>query len=354
MAPTLDDIAKLADVSKSTVSLVLNDKPGVSAELKQTVLRAATELGYRTAQTRSAQRGSPRNQANKATTYSIAVVHAQSSHKAASTYEPTDLYLNYLKGIRAFAQASNLNLTVLTGYNEEDARQLAFHLLHNSTPAFDGLLLMGGSAQQNRQLISQILENGLPTVALSRAWPDLPISTVGPDYRQQVRLALDYLAGLGHRHIAFIASEDDQRFDWYRWRLDAYREAIYRHNGTVDEELIVMGDTGAAATQILLQQRPDTTAIFAINDERALEAWAGLQQNKYQVPQDISLIGQDNVIELMGHHPKLTTVSFPHVDVGYLATELLVKQMGSPQISHCNCWVQCSLVVRASCDKPKR
>jgi LacI family transcriptional regulator len=346
MTPTMDDIAKQAAVSKSTVSLVLNEKPGVSAELKEVVLRAATELGYQLPKQRTARR--------MPTKPSIAVVHAQSSHQPASGQEPTALYLNYLKGIRAFAHEANLNLTVLTDYNEEDTRQLAFHLLHNSTPRFDGLILMGGSARQNKQLITQIIADGKPAVALSRSWPDLPISTVGPDYRQQVRIAMDYLARLGHQNIAFIASEDDQRFDWYRWRLEAYCEAMQRLTGHVDEALIAVGANGAEAAVTLLQQRQEVTACFAINDERALEAQAGLHKLHRQIPHDLSLIGQDNVTERMGSPPMLTTVGFSHVDVGYLATELLAKQMQNATISHCNLWVQCALVERTSCSKPVR
>lgn len=344
MMPTMDDIAKQAAVSKSTVSLVLNEKPGVSAELKDVVLRVATELGYQLPKQRTARRTS--------TKPSIAVVHAQSRHQATSGQEPTALYLNYLKGIRTFAHDANLNLTVLTDYHEEDTRQLAFHLLHNSMPRFDGLILMGGSARQNKQLITQILEDGKPAVALSRSWPDLPISTVGPDYRQQVRIAMDYLARLGHQRIAFIASEDDQRFDWYRWRLEAYCDAMQRINGQVDDELMVVGANGADAAVTLLQRRKDVTACFAINDERALEVQVGLHKLHLQIPHDFSLIGQDNVTEPMGSNPMLTTVGFPHVDVGYLAAELLAKQLQNELISHCNLWVQCALVERSSCAEP--
>lgn len=110
-----------------------------------------------------------------------------------------------------------------------------------------------------------------------------------------------------------------------------------------------MGANGAAAVQALLQRRPEVTALFAINDERALEALAGLDKFKYQIPHDLSIIGQDNVPERMGSDPILTTVGFPHADVGYLAAELLVKQMDNALISHCNLWVCCTLVERTSC-----
>lgn len=351
MAPTMNDIAKHAKVAKSTVSLVLNDKPGVSPHLKAVVLRAATELGYQYTGART-QYMAARTVRPTTTACSIAVVHAQSRPPARASNEPTTLYLNYLNGIRAFAATANLTLTVLTDYNEEDTRQLAFQLLHNSMPPFDGLILMGGSARQNSQLSTAIMEKGIPAVALSRAWPDLPISTVGPDYRQQVRIAMDYLAGLGHRRIAFIASEDDRRFDWYRWRLEAYRAAMQRYNGAVDEALMAIGANGADAVHTLLQRHTDVTALFAINDERALEALTGLQERNVQIPHDLSIIGQDNAPEGMGSNPILTTVGFPHADVGYLAAELLVKQISSAVISHANLWVHCALVERSSCARP--
>lgn len=351
MMPTMDDVARRAEVAKSTVSLVLNDKPGVSPALKDLVLQAAAELGYQQPKSRAQRRTNIHGTiVNRAiVNRSIVVVHAQSNPKLAGNAEPTDLYLNYLNGIRAFAQTANINLTVIADYREEETNRLAFQLLHNSMPAFDGLIIMGGSARQNHQLIHQIMENGIPAVALSRNWPDLPISTVGPNYGQQVRIALEHLTSLRHRQIGFLASEHDQRFDWYRWRLDAYRQAMFELTGTVDEALIATGANGAEAITHLIQRRSDVTAVFAINDERAIEAFSGLQKLGLRVPQDLSMIGQDNVVELMGNQPTLTTVSFPHTQVGYLAAELLVKQMQNSAISHCNLWVQCTLVERASC-----
>ncbi len=336
----MDDIAKRADVSKSTVSLVLNQKPGVSTNLADVVRQAAEELGYRHPRQRGRRAASSR---------CVAVVHAQSASKTDSSIEPTDLYLDYLTGIRTFAQTNDLNLSLIANYSEDDRQKLAFRLLHNDIRNFDGLIVMGGDAYQNSQLIRQIIEEKIPAVALSRYWPDLAISTVGPDYRQQVHLALDHLIALGHKQIAFVNSEDDQRFGWHLWRLNHYRETMRELHGHVDEELIAVGASGAEAVVSLLQRRPDVTAIFAINDERAVEALAGLQQLGLSAPQDISVIGQDNVVELMGDEPILTTVGFPHVDVGYLAGELLIQQMQSSVLSYSNLWVQCQLVERTSC-----
>lgn len=353
MSATMDDVAKYAAVSKSTVSLALNDKPGISAELKAAVLAAADALGYQHPKARASHRTAPAPVADQPpmTTFSIAVVHAQSNPNV-DHYEPTDLYLNYLTGIKSVAESAGLHLTILTDYNENDTQQLAFQLINNELLAFDGLILMGGSASQNSRLVAQIMAKAIPAVALSRTWPQLPISTVGPNYHQQVRLAFEHLVALGHQRIGFVAQEDDRRFEWFRWRLDAYQALMRQHMGAVDDTLIAIGADGADAVATLLQRAPTTTAILAINDERALEAIRGIETLGLQIPHDLSIIGQDNVVELMGEPPFLTTVDFPHTQVGALATELLLHQIRNQAISHCNLWVQCALVLRDSCGKP--
>ncbi len=354
MSATMDDVAKYAAVSKSTVSLALNDKPGISPALKAIEIQAADALGYQHPKKRLPSERAVSSSAapHAAAAYSIAVVHAQSGHKAEQGYQPTDLYLNYLMGIKRFAESAGLHLTIIADYDETDRMQLAFHLVQNDLSSFDGIILMGGSATQSSRLVTQILDKGIPAVALSRVWPQLAISTVGPNYHQQVQLAIDYLVSLGHRRIGFVAREHDQRFEWFRWRLDAYQALMEKAFSGVDETLIAIGTDGATATAELLTRAPDVTAVFAINDECALEVMAGAQHCGRQIPHDLSVIGQDNVIELMGDEPFLTTVDFPHNEVGALAAELLLHRLRNPDISHCNLWVQCALVLRASCGQP--
>ncbi|HXF63394.1 MAG TPA: LacI family DNA-binding transcriptional regulator [Caldilineaceae bacterium] len=342
MPPTMEDVARQAGVSKSTVSLVLNDKPGVSPELKQAVRRAAEELGYRLSRARSAQwENEPRT---------LAVVHAQPEPNSPHEVEPTGLYLNYLNGVQAFARKAGLNLTLIADYREGDPQQLAFHLLQEAS--FDGFILMGWSARQENPLVHQLIERQTPAVALSRFWPDLPISTVGPNYHQQVSLAVNHLLHLGHRQIAFVARDDDQRLEWYRWRLRSYQELIAAANGAADEALIALGVTTAEAVRGLLARRSDVTAIFAGHDGIALEVLAALQALGLRVPQDISVVGQDG-----DHHqpePTLTTVGFSHFDVGYLAAELVQQQIEKEASFYGHLWVQSYLVERGSCAAPRQ
>lgn len=342
----MEDVARQAGVSKSTVSLALNDKPGISAELKQAVLDAAATLGYRLAKTRLPVRASA--------THTIAVVHSEPDPPPNGNPEPTGLFLRYLDGIRAFAQSTSLNLTVIADYRDGDPQGLAFQLLHGQETTFDGYIFMGWSARLENLLVQQTIQKGLPAVALSRYWPEAPVSTVGPNYHQQVFIALDHLIGLGHREIAFLARAGGHRHDWYGLRLAAYRTIMSQLTGGADETLFATGATGQEAVATLLQRRPEVTAIFAINDDFAIEVVQGLRALGHQVPEQMSVIGQDHMAALLQPDLDLTTVGFSHFDVGYLAADLLRQQIENSALSHGNLWVRSYLVEGASCAAPRR
>lgn len=346
-SPTMDDVAKQAGVSKSTVSLALNDKAGISAELKQHVLQVATAMGYRLDKQRAGGRS------NAATGRTLAVVHSQPDNAANSNSEPTGLFLRYFHGIQAFAQSASLNLTVLADYSEGDTQGLGFQLVQQKAGDFDGFILMGWSARQGNHIVRQILARGIPAVALSRSWPDTPISTVGPSYRQQVQLAIAHLVGLGHRQIAFVAREADGRFDWHHLRLASYRAAMRELTGAVDEELVVLAATGVDAFNQLWRQRPDVTAIFAVNDDVAIEVIQGMTALELRAPNDISVIGQDDMVTFLQPNLGLTSVGFSHFGVGYLAAELLQQQFETDYLSYGNLWVRSYLVERTSCGTPR-
>ncbi|MBN1935314.1 MAG: LacI family DNA-binding transcriptional regulator [Anaerolineae bacterium] len=341
MPPTMTEVAERAGVSKSTVSLVLNNKPSVSTELQRVVLAAADELGYHLPRRRS-QKGAVLNK-------SIVVVHYE--WRSAEPHADS-IFVDYISGIQSFVQDKNINLTFMTNYREGH-QQLGYHLLSDGHIVADGAIIMGRGARHDGQLLHQFLERGIPMVVLSRNWPDLPISTVGQDHHQQACIALDHLIGLGHRRIAFLASEVDRQHDWFEWRIECYRQAVLRVNGQVDEELIVLGHDGFEAAQTLIKKRPDVTAIFAVQDLNAAAAVRGLQEMGVHVPQDISIIGLDDTAEAIEGRPALTTVSFPHAEVGYLAAELLLRQIENDSLYYSNITVRSRLVERESCAAPR-
>ena len=111
----------------------------------------------------------------------------------------------------------------------------------------------------------------------------------------------------------------------------------------------MLGKHGTDATKTLLTQHPEITAIFAIHDERAIQAIQGAVDLGLNVPQDISIIGLDGSEEARSGFPKLTTVRVPHFEVGYLAAELLLKQVENENLYHGNLTVHSQLITGDSC-----
>ncbi len=339
MPATMAEVAERAGVSKSTVSLVLNDKPNVSPQLRQAVLAAASELHYELPPRRTQERTANR---------SIVIVHYERG-ESDSLY--TTIFVQYVSGIQSFIHNHNINLTFVTDYREE-YQQLGYRLLNDGHLHADGAILMGWSARREGTLLQRFLDTGVPVVVLSRNWPDLPISTVGQDHRQQANIALDHLVDLGHRQIAFLADRKDQRHEWYTWRLNCYRNRMMALNGTVDDELIVVGRDVTKAAKELMERRPDTTAIFAIQDPNAVYAVQGLQEMGLDVPGDVSVVGLDGVAQYIDDCPSITTVAFPHRQVGYLGAELLLKQIEDESLYYSNVLVRSTLVEGNTCAAP--
>jgi LacI family transcriptional regulator len=337
MPPTMKDVARRAGVSKATVSMVLNKKPGITLETQQAVLRAAEELAYRLPERRPLRSSAQRT---------LAIIYHLRDVERTESYS---IIPGFLKGARAFAQEANIHLTILAGVPKGGLAQIGPHFLGSEGLQPAGLLLMGPSLSRDSESVVQALKQGMPVVVLCRNWPDMPVSTVGHDHHEQACIALDHLVDLGHRTIAFVAGDTDDHYEWCQWRLSCYRERMISLNGGIDEDLIVLAENRVEATKALMRRRPDVTAIFADHDARAIEVMQGLQEAGLRIPQDVSVIGQDDAKQPPAGFPSLTTVRFSHSEVGYLAAELLLKQVESNEVVHGNIWVRSYLVKRESC-----
>jgi DNA-binding LacI/PurR family transcriptional regulator len=266
---------------------------------------------------------------------------------------PYGVVPGFLRGARTFAREANIHLTILAGYQREDLRHIGTQFLDSEGLLPEGLILMGPGLCRDSESVVQALKRNIPVVVLCRKWPDVPVSTVGHDHCEQAQIALDHLAQLGHRRIAFLAGTADEGYDWYRERLDCYRKVTTDLNGAVDEDLILLAEDGARAVKTLMVRRPDVTAIFANHDTKAIEAMQGLQEMGLHVPKDVSVIGQDDAKQAPEDFPGLTTVRFSHFQVGYLAAELLIKQIDNGEIVHGNIWLRSYLIERDSCCEPR-
>ena len=333
----MEDVAQRAGVSKATVSLVLNKKPGISPETQQAVWLAAEELAYRLPERRPLRASAQRT---------LTIIYHLRDIERSESY---NIIPGFLRGARMFAQEAGVHLTILAGDQTGEFGQIGSEFLDSEGLLPEGLLLMGPTLRRDSESVVHAMKQGIPVVVLCRSWPDMPVSTVGHNHHEQACIALDHLIGLGHRTIAFVAGEMDDQYDWFQGRLSCYREKMIGLNGEIDESLIILAENRIEAIQTLMRRRPDVTAIFANHDTEAIEAMEGLQQAGLRIPQDVSVIGQDDARQPPAGLPRLTTVRFSHAEVGYLAAELLLKQIESNEVVHGNIWVRCHLVERESC-----
>jgi LacI family transcriptional regulator len=324
MRPTMADVAKRAGVSTSTVSLVLNDKRGVSAQTRAAVLEAVDELGYRLPE---------RHRRPVPQLKSIAVVHFANLGPNGEQ-ELTGLAASYVSGIQAFCAGNNVNWALIAHYVEGDPGHVGSHLLHRDDLSFQGLIMIYAPSRETR-VLQRAMDKGMPVVVI-----------------RQACLAMDHLVELGHRRIAFLAREADRPYDWFKVRLDCYRDTM-SSLGEYDSTLVVVEPDVCQAAQTLFARRPDVTAIFAAHDTNAVQAMRGLNMAGVDVPGQVSVIGVGDDCPFPEGCPALTTVSFPDRKVGTLAAKVLLEHIDDRELAYSRVFVDSWIVERESCAAPR-
>ncbi|MFF4418758.1 LacI family DNA-binding transcriptional regulator [Streptosporangium sp. NPDC001559] len=307
--PTIRNVAERAGVSKSLVSLVLRGSPHVSEHRRQAVLQAARELGYRpNAVARSLVEGR---------THLVGAL-------VADLHNP--FYAEFLDGLQESLHGDGLRLLIGNSQWDpafEDEAVEAFLELR-----VDGLVLLG-IAPTSETLVEAT--GYTPTVVVGERDIELGgVDIVVDDDQLGARLAIDHLVELGHRRIAHI---EGTRFSSGRFRCEGYLVAMRRH-ALAPYIMVEQGECteegGAEAARRLLTRDPRPTAIFAANDTVAIGVLAAAAELGLRVPEDLSVVGYDNV-HLAGTQPiSLTTVDQPRRAMGRSAAALLSDRIGEP------------------------
>ena len=198
----------------------------------------------------------------------------------------------------------------------------------------------------------------VPVVAVSGHQTTAGVTNVILNHDRAATVALKHLQSLGHRRIAVIKGQTFSSDTYIRWR--AIRNAATRLNVVLDRQLVVqlegdgpLPEAGYDITRQLLRTRPGFTAIFAFNDLSAFGAIGALRDANLRVPDDVSVVGFDDILSASSHNPPLTTVRQPLRQMGEIAAETMVKRIAAgraakvPRIVH----VEPELIVRASTAK---
>ncbi|MEO8288192.1 MAG: LacI family DNA-binding transcriptional regulator [Chloroflexota bacterium] len=304
----IKDIAKQLGISPATVSRALNDKPGVSANLRQRVLAVAAELSF-------TPNLAARSLVGAATLTAAFMVHQQGFPVASDPF-----YFVILRGVeRALAEAGYHVVLATVG----DGAIQADHLRVIRERRVDGAILAGPDIPP--ALIMSLVQTGMPLVLVDNALERTALNCVLCDNREGARFAVEHLLWHGHRRVAFAGGP----ISWLstRERGDGYREAM-RERGletvAVHEDATTV-QTGVHAGHALLdlEERPD--AIFAVNDAMALGVIRAARERGLRVPEDLAVVGFDDISMAESSHPTLTTVRIAKELMGEIAARRLLE-----------------------------
>ena len=308
--PTIVDVAKLAGVSKATVGRVVNGQDDiVSAPTRLRVLDAIDQLGYE----RNAVAGSLRT----SKTYMIALVIPDITNP---------FWPAVARGVQDTLE--KYNYTVVTVNSDWDASTEAKYLKMVRSNRFDGVIINPTDAS-----VAETNELDIPVVILGNSFSYPEYDSVGSDSASGVETSLEYLFELGHRRIGLISGLSVRRK--VKTRYHSYLSFLARHQLQLDEDLVVYGDftiaAGADAMRTLLNLPNPPTAVFAANDILAIGAMQTAQELGWHIPEDISIIGMDNILASEVTSPPLTTVAKPKYEIGAQAAKLLLEQLQHPE-----------------------
>lgn len=335
---TLADIAKACDVSVTTVSMALRNKPGIPPETRQRILETAAAMGYRRLG-RTPSRSPVR-------TVGVVV----KTHEGENPQD-NPFYGQVLLGIEAACRAYRIGMMLSLVFVKEDNR-LAEVPVFLEERQVDGVLLVGTLIDQ--PLLKRLSMFQLPIVLVDAYTTDDGVDAVLTDNRAGAYEAVAHLIRKGHRHIGFIGGEE--AYPSLEERRKAYLEAL--HDFSVERSYIVTAlssrDAAAEATRRLMQTHPHLTAIFACNDERALGAAMALQELGYRIPEDVSLVGFDDIAEARQMVPPLTTVYVDKEGMGQWAIRLLLNRVETPHLPPARVLLRPKLIERQSVAAPRQ
>jgi LacI family transcriptional regulator len=304
------EIAAQAQVSVATVSMVLNDNPKITGETRAKVNKIIDQLGYRP--NRIAQSLSSKY------TNILAVLMPTLRHTMADPY-----FGELISGI--CDKAARLGQKVMLEHAKPDFVREKRHIDLFDRRFIDGILCVGFSDKHT--FLSDFAERG--DYALMVNNEGFGLDHVVCDYASGAEQIMTYLLQLGHRRIGMLHASPD--VCTMRRMMDTYRQGVLNATGNEDDVILVDGrfteQHGFEATARLLDKHPDVTALFAGNDKMALGAMRCAAERGLRVPDDLSVIGCDNIQYSAYINPALTTVNTPLYDVGTLACERLVDRI---------------------------
>ncbi|MCC6614236.1 MAG: LacI family DNA-binding transcriptional regulator [Anaerolineae bacterium] len=329
---TIANIAELVGVSKATVSRVLNGYPHVRPEVRERVQRMIEETGF---QPNNVARLLASDRSNM-----IGLIIPTGPHEVF-----TDPYFPVLtQGISQVANQNDQTLALFLVGSEQEVLDTIHKVI--ATGLLDGLIVTADI--RDHLFIPQLSECGLPFVMIGRPTDPDGINFIDVDNLGGAFMATEHLIKLGYHRIGTVTAEENapslDRFEGYQQALKQYDLPFY-------PELAAIGDyslqSGYDAAMKLIPHRPE--AIFVASDTMALGTLRALKEAGLRVPEDVGVVGFDDLPPAVQADPQLTTIRQPIKRIGQMAVETLIENIADPDRPLRQVYLPNELIVRASC-----
>ena len=331
---TIQDVARAAGVAASTVSRYLNGQLKVSPATEAKVLEAVAELGY-------VPNAAGRNLARRRSGVIGLVVP-----------EISNLYFGTIADYAVEAVERHGRLVLLCSHRSQSVKQSSYIDLL-ATGAVDGMLYLGSFRSNERLAVA--IADGLPVVVVDEPIAGLPpVSTVVMDDYAGGYQATSYLVALGHRRIAFVSGPDELGSVQERFR--GYRDALAKGGLDTADQVRLSGQFteqfGMSALPHLLAAAEPPTAAFVASDDIALGVLSAAEAHGIRVPDDLSIVGFDDIRFAQYVRPRLTTIRSPVDRLAQTGVELLFERLADPQAPARTEVLPVELVIRESAAAP--
>jgi LacI family transcriptional regulator len=335
-AVTLRDVAHVAGVHPATVSRALNEETRalVNEETARRVLKAAEELGYRP---NPIARGLKTNRS-----YTVGVLIPDLTNP---------LFPPILRGIEDCLATAGY--TALTANTDNDPERELLDSQTMRARQVDGII--AATARRDHRLHDALLEAGIELVLVNRRQEALPVSSATADDRMGMRLAVEHLLSLGHTRIAHLGGPLD--YSTGLDRHDSFYETMRAAGIEPDPELVLCAEAfteseGARLCGELLDDGREFTAVAAANDLLALGCYDVFGERGVRCPEDVSVVGFNDMPFAARFAPPLTTIHIPHYEIGKAAAQLMLERLQNGDEPPREIRLEPDLVVRESTGPP--
>lgn len=346
---TVREIAQCAEVSIATVSRVLNNHDNINEQVKQRVLEAAAQLGYFKPASKSAGRETTLRGAER----QLKEIGYLFCYSDLGTPEIDPFWAPILYGAEAEAHKKKMRLIYQSIPRHQPVYTLQTRLHEMRT---DGILLVGPSEEETIRAI-QAMHIPLVLIDNYASHVEPKVDAVLADNYEGAKLAVKYLISQGHRQIAYIGGHTHvspiNDIYTFSWRKEGYSAALREAGLPVNPDLIQecdlwLPDEIYASCKRLIDIREPVSAIFCVNDPVASRTIKGLREYGLRVPEDISVVGFDNIGMAEHLTPTLTTVHVPKEAMGATAIKALEARVAEPEAVNVTYTLGVHLVIRDS------